>query len=108
LQCRVISLEVWNSLKGILYAFPQNKSYVFCWICAQVKRRATELAEAMADEDGVQGAVDVFHKHIRKFLPDIMHSTTTPPSDSPALRRRNKSFLKSCWSCGSSKLKTSV
>ncbi|CAK9860985.1 unnamed protein product [Sphagnum jensenii] len=74
----------------------------------EVKRRATELAEAMADEDGVQGAVDVFHKHIRKFLPDIMHSTTTPPSDSPALRRRNKSFLKSCWSCGSSKLKTSV
>ncbi|KAK1415046.1 hypothetical protein QVD17_30815 [Tagetes erecta] len=33
----------------------------------EVKIRATELAKAMADEDGVKGAVDAFHKHYGRW-----------------------------------------
>ncbi|KAK9063084.1 hypothetical protein SSX86_016954 [Deinandra increscens subsp. villosa] len=32
-----------------------------------VKASATELAKAMADEDGVKGAVDAFHKHFGRW-----------------------------------------
>jgi sterol 3beta-glucosyltransferase len=46
----------------------------------QVKREAVELAREMENEDGVEGAVSAFHKHIQKHLPDITHVEKIPSS----------------------------
>jgi sterol 3beta-glucosyltransferase len=46
----------------------------------EVKRKAVELAREMENEDGVEGAVCAFHKHIQKHLPDITHVGKTPSS----------------------------
>jgi sterol 3beta-glucosyltransferase len=46
----------------------------------QVKRKAVELARQMENEDGVEGAVSAFHKHIQKHLPDITHVGKMPSS----------------------------
>ncbi|CAI9295521.1 unnamed protein product [Lactuca saligna] len=43
-----------------------------------VKVAATELAKAMADEDGVKGAVDAFHKHFGR------RKAQSPPAKHPA------------------------
>lgn len=37
----------------------------------QVKERAVELAKAMEDEDGVDGAVKAFFKHLPRRKPDV-------------------------------------
>jgi sterol 3beta-glucosyltransferase len=37
---------------------------------SQVKQAALELAKAMEKEDGIQGAVNAFHKHIHYHLQD--------------------------------------
>ncbi|CAK9207628.1 unnamed protein product [Sphagnum jensenii] len=42
----------------------------------EVKRKAVELARNMEMEDGIEGAVNVFHKHIAKHLPDITRVKT--------------------------------
>jgi hypothetical protein len=41
-----------------------------------VKRKAEELARNMEMEDGIEEAVNVFHKHIAKHLPDITRVKT--------------------------------
>ncbi|CAK9264909.1 unnamed protein product [Sphagnum jensenii] len=46
----------------------------------EVKRKAVELAREMEKEDGVEGAVSAFHKHIQKHLPDITHVKKIPSS----------------------------
>lgn len=61
----------------------------------QVKRAAVELAKAMEYEDGVEGAVQAFHKHIYEHLPKILCNV-----DLPRQRRRSvfKHFKISCFS----------
>uniref|UniRef100_A0A803KMW5 sterol 3beta-glucosyltransferase n=1 Tax=Chenopodium quinoa TaxID=63459 RepID=A0A803KMW5_CHEQI len=49
-----------------------------------VKQRAVELAKAMENEDGVAGAVNAFHKHFPRDLPEPDHSE---------LQKRHKSHL---------------
>lgn len=44
-------------------------SYIFN---CQVKKSALELAKAMEIEDGIQGAVNAFHKHIHRHLPNLL------------------------------------
>lgn len=44
-----------------------------------MKENAVELAEAMASEDGVEGAVRAFFKHLPRRDPDPKPSS--PPSD---------------------------
>ncbi|KAL4574678.1 hypothetical protein LXL04_021514 [Taraxacum kok-saghyz] len=46
----------------------------------EVKVAATELANAMADEDGVKGAVDAFHKHFSRRKGKTSRASPTPPS----------------------------
>lgn len=67
-----------------------------------MKEKAIEISKAMEGEDGVQGACDVFHKHIRKRIPEIMHETP-PPSPPPKTKGEKFSdFCTSCWTCQSS------
>ncbi|KAG0558077.1 hypothetical protein KC19_10G002800 [Ceratodon purpureus] len=65
----------------------------------EVKEKAVEISKAMEGEDGVQGACDAFHKHIRKRIPEIMHETPpqSPPQEKKGHRFRN--FCSSCWTC---------
>ncbi|KAG0570975.1 hypothetical protein KC19_6G201900 [Ceratodon purpureus] len=53
-----------------------------------VKQKAVELAKAMEFEDGVEGAVNAFHKHIWKELPQIVCNA---PQN---IRRRKRSMFK--------------
>jgi sterol 3beta-glucosyltransferase len=46
----------------------------------EVKRKAVELAREMENEDGVEGAVSAFHKHLQKHLPDMTHMEKIPSS----------------------------
>jgi hypothetical protein len=74
-------------------------------VSEQVKEKAVEISKAMESEDGVQGACDAFHKHIRKRIPEIMHVEPPPPSPPPPTPpRKNKgekfsNFCASCWTC---------
>lgn len=70
----------------------------------QVKKKAIELSKAIENEDGVQGAVDVFHKHLRKRIPEIMHETLSSP---PRKTKGEKffSFCTSLWTCQRSESK---
>lgn len=70
----------------------------------EVKKKAIELSKAIENEDGVQGAVDVFHKHLRKRIPEIMHETLSSP---PRKTKGEKffSFCTSLWTCQRSESK---
>ncbi|KAD6795771.1 hypothetical protein E3N88_06667 [Mikania micrantha] len=52
-----------------------------------VKVRATELAKAMADEDGVKGAVDAFHKHFGRWKAKLKSAKMTQPPYHFSMRR---------------------
>ncbi|KAK9057416.1 hypothetical protein SSX86_022251 [Deinandra increscens subsp. villosa] len=52
----------------------------------EVKERAVELAKAMENEDGVEGAVKAFLKHLPQQMPDTKRPTKTsklPPTKTP-------------------------
>ena len=66
----------------------------------QVKMKATGIAEAMSDEDGIQGAVDVFHKHVRKRLPALMQDVPEESLVGDNVQKKRHRFGGSCWSCG--------
>nr|XP_043612642.1 sterol 3-beta-glucosyltransferase UGT80A2-like [Erigeron canadensis] len=57
----------------------------------EVKVSATELAKAMADEDGVKGAVEAFHKHFTR------RKTRAPPAE--LLRARSNFSVRRCLGC---------
>jgi sterol 3beta-glucosyltransferase len=60
-----------------------------------VKEKAVELAKAMESEDGIQGAVNAFHKHIFVHLPHIVRNSD------PAVRHHKKvsKLGFSCFPC---------
>jgi sterol 3beta-glucosyltransferase len=62
----------------------------------QVKEAALELAKGMEKEDGIQGAVNAFHKHLSRDLKDLL-------SEKPLPRQRRRGnilyrFRKRCTS----------
>jgi sterol 3beta-glucosyltransferase len=57
-----------------------------------VKQKAVELSKAMESEDGIQGAVNAFHKHIHPHLPEIVCKITPT-------KRSRRNYLKSWISC---------
>lgn len=61
--------------------------------------KATELSKKMVNEDGVEGALDAFHRHIKKHIADIMQETTPPSLHKPAKKKFNH-FCHSCCTCG--------
>lgn len=67
----------------------KKKSYVGDFM--QVKEHAMELAKAMEEENGVQGAVNAFYKHFprQKLEPE--------PSPKPAHPKCPS--IKSCFAC---------
>lgn len=66
---------------------------------SQVKESALELAKAMEKEDGIQGAVNAFHKHIHKELPNI--SVDTPLEDLQHQHRHQGIFFRIKRKCKS-------
>lgn len=73
----------------------------FSLTCDQVKEKAKEVAKAMESEDGVQGACDAFHKHIRKRVPELMHETPPPSPPPPTKWEKFGDSCASCWTCRS-------
>lgn len=65
----------------------------------EVKEKAKEVSKAMEDEDGVQGACDAFHKHIRKRVPEILHETPPPAPPPPTKWEKFGKSCASCWTC---------
>eukprot|EP00897_Mesotaenium_endlicherianum_P008387 jgi/Mesen1/7577/ME000392S06837 len=61
----------------------------------QVKVAAETLAERMSTEDGVEGAVKAFHKHLPKGIKHGGHAT-------PWLKKKEHRLLKKIISCGCS------
>ncbi|KAF5795580.1 putative sterol 3-beta-glucosyltransferase [Helianthus annuus] len=53
----------------------------------EVKISATELANAMADEDGVKGAVDAFHKHFGRWKAKTEAAKLARPPTHFSMRR---------------------
>ncbi|CAM6119336.1 unnamed protein product [Calypogeia fissa] len=60
----------------------------------EVKQKAEELAKAMENEDGIEGAVQAFHKHLPRDTPQ-------PPHTHPPDKLRFKVFkpLRNVYSC---------
>ncbi|XP_076906298.1 sterol 3-beta-glucosyltransferase UGT80A2-like [Bidens hawaiensis] len=72
----------------------------------KVKERAVELAKAMENEDGVEGAVKAFLKHLPQQIPDAKPSpikTSKPPpakqSSSRPPKHSNSFSITGCFGC---------
>ncbi|XP_076905344.1 sterol 3-beta-glucosyltransferase UGT80A2-like [Bidens hawaiensis] len=72
----------------------------------KVKERAVELAKAMENEDGVEGAVKAFLKHLPQQMPDTKPSpikTSKPPpakqSSSRPPKHSNSFSITGCFGC---------
>lgn len=62
----------------------------------QVKEAALELAKGMEKEDGIQGAVNAFHKHLCRDLQDLLSERPLPRQ-----RRRGSIFFRFRKRCSS-------
>ena len=71
--------------------------FVFRFIWRQVKERAVELAKAIESEDGVDGAVRSFLKH----LPQQRDSETMPTAQPSTFMRPLLLPLKRCFGIAS-------
>lgn len=57
-------------MRPLIYRFyPVAKNVFWCDLLFQVKSRAMELAILIENEDGVESAVDAFHRHLPLKLP---------------------------------------
>ncbi|KAI3787878.1 hypothetical protein L2E82_00369 [Cichorium intybus] len=68
----------------------------------KVKERAVELAKAMENEDGVEGAVKAFLRHLPRQMPDCKPSSTKPPTKPSKARppKHSSSFsISGCFGC---------
>ncbi|KAI3526528.1 hypothetical protein L1887_05785 [Cichorium endivia] len=68
----------------------------------KVKERAVELAKAMENEDGVEGAVKAFLRHLPRQIPDCKPSSTKPPTKPSKARppKHASSFsISGCFGC---------
>lgn len=54
-----------------------------------MKKAALELAKGMEKEDGIQGAVNAFHKHLHGYHKNLSDILNEPPLEELAHHRRN-------------------
>jgi len=67
----------------------------------QVKKSALELAKGMELEDGIQGAVNAFHKHLHMYHKNLSDLLTEPPLEELAHHRHHGIFFRMKRKCKS-------